>query len=90
MCRFLLGLEVGDHHECCHTCDNPWCINPDHLYIGTIDDNIDDMIERGRSNRGERHWNWKGGVSKNYRTGANRRKGPDDKPFDDRRTVWKT
>lgn len=31
-----------------HTCDNPQCCNPDHLLIGTHQDNVDDMIARGR------------------------------------------
>lgn len=31
-----------------HTCDNPRCINPKHLVIGTVQDNIDDMVSRGR------------------------------------------
>lgn len=33
-----------------HTCDNPRCINPDHLLIGTLKDNMQDMISRGRNN----------------------------------------
>lgn len=31
-----------------HTCDNPRCINPQHLLVGTQQDNIADMMERGR------------------------------------------
>ncbi|AYD85884.1 endonuclease [Acinetobacter phage vB_AbaP_46-62_Aci07] len=31
-----------------HKCDNPVCINPDHLEIGTQQDNIKDMNDRGR------------------------------------------
>ena len=31
-----------------HTCDNPRCINPDHLLKGTVRDNIRDMDSRGR------------------------------------------
>jgi len=36
---------------CRHTCDNPPCINTDHLVDGTVADNVRDMMERGRHGR---------------------------------------
>lgn len=32
-----------------HRCDNPSCVNPDHLFIGTQRDNIDDCLAKGRT-----------------------------------------
>jgi hypothetical protein len=32
----------------CHHCDNPSCVRPDHLFVGTPKQNTDDMIKKGR------------------------------------------
>lgn len=38
-----------------HSCDNPGCINIDHLLLGTQQDNVDDRETRGRGAKGEKH-----------------------------------
>jgi hypothetical protein len=38
----------------CHTCDNPPCCEPSHLFLGTSQDNIDDRQSKGRGASGER------------------------------------
>lgn len=42
------GEHVPTGMVVCHKCDNPPCVNPNHLYIGTPRQNAMDMVERNR------------------------------------------
>lgn len=50
--RAVLSLKIRrpltDQEYACHECDNPPCVNPDHLFVGSPSDNVKDSIAKGR------------------------------------------
>ena len=49
----LFNGQIKSGQWVLHNCDNPRCVNPAHLRLGTPQDNVDDMVSRGRNSKGE-------------------------------------
>lgn len=52
---FFIHSGVWPKLPILHSCDNPRCVNPDHLREGTLQENVVDMVQRNRQAAGERH-----------------------------------
>ncbi len=53
--RYVWSIEYGPIPHgmfVCHQCDNPPCVRPDHLFLGTPSDNMQDMVAKGRARGG--------------------------------------
>lgn len=46
--EFYKSVKVPRDLVACHKCDNRWCVNPDHIFIGTHSDNQIDCRDKGR------------------------------------------
>lgn len=55
MAWLITYSDVPTELYVCHKCDNPKCVRPEHLFLGTHADNLGDQKAKGRSRFGSKH-----------------------------------
>ena len=56
--RIAYIIAYGDYDDVlfvCHNCNHKFCVNPKHLYLGTHEQNMQDAVQDGLSNKGEKN-----------------------------------